>query len=225
MTQSSQRRSPVTYVAVAVAVLALLVAATSTAYAAGLAKNSVGAKQIKSNAVRSAEIKSNAVTTTDLKDGAVTSGKISQGAVTADRIAAGVVPAKTVHVAQPLAISATVTPLLKLGGVSFDATCSAVSQDSVKVLLTRVGGGALVVSGIQSLETSISEATTPFVDNNTNQLDLSLVAPSQDGFGAMYFDGVVTPAGGGPLKVQIAVQVEDGLPTPCQTYVTATPIG
>ena len=63
------------------------------------------------------------------------------------------------------------------------------------------------------------------MDDSTNQLDLFIQAPSDDGFGAYFFDGVMTPAGGAPVRVQVAVQVEDDLPTPCQTYVTATPIG
>jgi hypothetical protein len=225
MTQSSRRLNPTTYVAVAVSLLALLVAATSTAYAAGLAKNSVGAKQIKSNAVRSAEIKSNAVTTTELKDSAVTSGKIAPGAVTADRIASGVVPAKTVHVARPLTVSGNVTPLLQLGGLSFDAQCNSALQDFVEVSVTRVGGGSLTIAGFTSLETSTTDSATPFVDDSTTELELFIQAPSNDGFGAYYFDGVVTPAGGGPVKVQVAVQVDDNNSTPCQTYVTATPIG
>jgi hypothetical protein len=221
----SLRRSPVTYVAVAVSLLALLVAATTTAYAAGLAANSVGAKQLKKNAVKTVKIKDGAVTTGKVKDGAISTAKIQKGAVTADRISSGVVPAKTVHVAQPLTISATVTPLLQLGGVSFDASCSALSQDAVEVVISRVGGGTLVVSGIQSFESSTSEATTPFIDDAVTALELSMVAPSNDGFGALVFDGVVTPAGLGPVQVQVSMQVDDGLPTPCQTYVTATPIG
>jgi hypothetical protein len=221
----SLRRSPATYVAVAVSLLALLVAATTTAYAAGLAANSVGAKQLKKNAVKTVKIKDGAVTTGKVKDAAISSSKIQKGAVTADRIATGVVPARTVHVAQRLAIGGGGTPLLKLGGVSFDATCTAGSQDSVQVSLTRVGGGLLDVSGLQSFETSTSDATTPFIDPAVTSLDLSMVAPSNDGFGALVFDGVVTPAGLGPVKVQVSVQVEDGLPLPCHTYVTATPIG
>ena len=85
-------------------------------------------------------------------------------------------------------------------------------QDFVELKVTRVGGGSLTISGIMSLESSTGEATTPFVDDSTNQLDLFIQAPSDDGFGAYFFDGVMTPAGGGPVRVQVAVQVEDDLP-------------
>lgn len=224
MTQSTYRRSPATYAAVAVSLLALLVAATTTAFAAGLAANSVGAKQLKKNAVKTAKIKSSAVTTTKIKDDAVTTAKITKGAVTADRIASGVVPAKTVHVATPLTISGNITPLLQLGGLSFDAACSSAAQDFVEVNITRVGGGSLTASGLFSLETSASETSFPFVDQNTEH-SVFTMAPSNDGFGAIAFDGVVTPAGGGSVKVQVTVQVDDGAGTPCQTFVTATPIG
>jgi hypothetical protein len=197
-------QSTVTYVAVAVSLLALLVAATSTAFAAGLAKNSVGAKQIKSNAVRSAEIK--------------------PGAVTADRIAPGVVPPKTVHVARVLPISGAGIALLRLGGLSFDAACNSAAQDFVEVTITRTGGGALTASGIFSLETSLSDASYPYVDDGT-VVDVLTMAPSNDGFGAFAFDGVVTAAGHTPVQVQVTVQVDDGTTNPCHTFVTATPIG
>lgn len=214
MTETSRRRSTTTYVAVAVSLLALLVAATSTAFAAGLAANSVGAKQLKKNAVTSKKIKSNAVTT----------AKIKRGSVTADRIASGVIPARTVHVSRQLPITATTVPLLRLAGLSFDAVCSTALQDQVEVSLTRTGGGLLTASGLFSLETSTTDATYPFVDQNTD-VNVTAIAPSNDGFGAMTFDGVVTPAGFGPVKVQVTVQVDDGTVNPCQTFVTAMPIG
>jgi hypothetical protein len=225
MSQTDRRRHPVTYVAVAVSLLALLVAATSTAFAAGLAANSVGAKQLKKNAVKTVKIKNNAVTSAKLKDDAVTTPKIAKGAVTADRIASGAVPAKTVHVARVLSLSGSVTPLLQLGGLSFDAQCNAALQDFVEVSVTRVGGGSMAASGMESLETSTTDSATPFVDNSITELEVFIMAPSQDGFGSHIFDGVVTPAGGGPVKVQVTVQVDDNTPNPCQTYVTATPIG
>jgi hypothetical protein len=204
------------YAAVAVSLLALLVAATTTAYAAGLAKNSVGAKQLKKNAVKTAKI----------KNGAVTTAKIKAGAVTADRIASGVVPARTVHVARTLPPSSSVSTLLQLGGLSFDATCNSTTQDFVQVEISRIGGGSLTASGLFSLETNTLAAAVayPLVED-TNVLDLFTMAPSDDGFGRIVFDGVVTPAGGGPVQVQVTVQVDDGTPNPCRTYVTATPIG
>ena len=55
-----------------IAILALCVAVSGTAYAAAtLPKNSVGAKQIKTNAVRSPDIKNGAVQLTDLNSSVV----------------------------------------------------------------------------------------------------------------------------------------------------------
>jgi hypothetical protein len=54
-----------------------LVLGGATALAAGLAKNSVGSKQLKKNAVTTAKIKKNAVTTPKIKNGAVTGAKIN----------------------------------------------------------------------------------------------------------------------------------------------------
>jgi hypothetical protein len=60
-------------------IAAFLVLGGATALAAGLAKNSVGSKQLKKNAVTSAKIKKNAVTTAKIKNGAVTGAKVNAG--------------------------------------------------------------------------------------------------------------------------------------------------
>ncbi|HEU4462320.1 MAG TPA: hypothetical protein VFR75_07000 [Solirubrobacterales bacterium] len=65
-----------------------LVLGGATAFAAGLAKNSVGSKQLKKNAVTSAKIKKNAVTTAKIKNGAVTGAKVNAATL-------GVVPNAT----------------------------------------------------------------------------------------------------------------------------------
>jgi hypothetical protein len=58
-----------------------LVLGGATAFAAGLAKNSVGSKQIKKNAVTTAKIKNNAVTTSKIKNGAITGAKVNAGSL------------------------------------------------------------------------------------------------------------------------------------------------
>jgi hypothetical protein len=214
MTQNPGLRTSATFVAVVLSVMALSVAAMSTAFAAGLAAHSVGAKQLRNDAVRSAKIKNEAVTT----------AKIKAGAVTADRMASGVLPAKTVHVARTLALSGTATPLLTVGGLSFDATCDSDVQDYIRVLITRVGGGLVTASGIFALETTTIDGAYPSVET-ANTVDVVTIAPSDGGFGALSFNGIVTPAGSAPVQVQVTVQVDDGAPTPCQTFVTAMPIG
>jgi hypothetical protein len=58
-----------------------LVLGGATAFAAGLAKNSVGSKQLKKNAVTSAKIKNNAVTNKKLKANAVTGAKVKDASL------------------------------------------------------------------------------------------------------------------------------------------------
>lgn len=84
-----QIRKRLTYSNVMSSLAVFLVLGGATAFAAGLAKNSVGSKQIKKNAVTTAKIKNNAVTTGKLKNGAVTAPKLAAGAVGGSAIGAG----------------------------------------------------------------------------------------------------------------------------------------
>jgi hypothetical protein len=96
-----QIRKRLTYANVMSSIAVFLVLGGATALAAGLAKNSVGSKQLKKNAVTTKKIKNNAVTTAKIKNAAVTGSKLAAGAVggsaigagsiTGDKIAAGAV--------------------------------------------------------------------------------------------------------------------------------------
>jgi hypothetical protein len=74
-----QIRKRLTYANVMSSIAVFLVLGGATALAAGLAKNSVGSKQLKKNAVTTAKIKNNAVTTSKIKNGAVTGAKVNAG--------------------------------------------------------------------------------------------------------------------------------------------------
>ncbi len=76
-----QIRKRLTYANVMSSIAVFLVLGGATALAAGLAKNSVGSKQIKKNAVTTAKIKNNAVTTGKIKNGAVTGAKVNLGSL------------------------------------------------------------------------------------------------------------------------------------------------
>jgi hypothetical protein len=83
-------REHLTYANVMTTVLAFIVLAGGTAFAAGqLAKNSVGKKQLKANAVTTTKIKKGAVTKAKIKDGAVDAAKIKDGAVNGAKVADG----------------------------------------------------------------------------------------------------------------------------------------
>jgi len=74
-----------------VAILALIVAMAGGAYAATVAKNSVGAKQLKKDSVKTGKIVNGAVTGAKIADGAVTGAKIADNAVAGGKIADGAV--------------------------------------------------------------------------------------------------------------------------------------
>jgi hypothetical protein len=78
-----------TYANVVSTIALFLVLAGGAAYAARVAKKSVGPAQLKANAVTTAKIKANAVTTRKIKRNAVANGKIKNGAVESAKIADG----------------------------------------------------------------------------------------------------------------------------------------
>ena len=79
-----------------VALLALAVALSGTAYAANkigsnqIRKNAVTTPKIRKNAVTTPKIRNNAVTTAKIRNGAATNAKLANGAVTANKLADGV---------------------------------------------------------------------------------------------------------------------------------------
>lgn len=74
-----QIRKRLTYANVMSSIAVFLILGGATALAAGLAKNSVGTKQLKKNAVTAAKIKKNAVTTAKIKNNAVNGAKVNEG--------------------------------------------------------------------------------------------------------------------------------------------------
>jgi hypothetical protein len=78
-----------TYANVVSTLALFLVLAGGAAYAAKVAKKSVGPSQLKANAVTTAKIKANAVTTRKIKRNAVANAKIKNGAIEAEKIADG----------------------------------------------------------------------------------------------------------------------------------------
>jgi hypothetical protein len=83
-------RNKLTYSNV-IASLALFVALSGIAVAAGLPKNSVGPKQLKQGAVTAAKIRKGAVKTAKLGRGAVTAAKLAPGSVSAGNIVNGTI--------------------------------------------------------------------------------------------------------------------------------------
>lgn len=76
-----QLRKRITYANVMSSIAVFLVLGGATAIAAGLAKNSVGPKQLKKNAVTTVKIKNNAVTGAKIKNGTVSGAKLNLGTI------------------------------------------------------------------------------------------------------------------------------------------------
>jgi hypothetical protein len=95
-----QLRKHLTYSNVVATLCLFLLLGGATAIAAGLAKNSVGSKQLKKNAVTAAKIKKNAVTTSKIKGDAVTGAKVNEstlGTVPSANLANSLSPLEAVH--------------------------------------------------------------------------------------------------------------------------------
>jgi hypothetical protein len=73
---------------ITVAMIALFVALAGTAWAAGLAKNSVKSKQIKDGQVLTQDLGDGAVASSDLADGSVTTPKLAADSVDASKVGA-----------------------------------------------------------------------------------------------------------------------------------------
>jgi hypothetical protein len=80
-----------TYANVVSTLALFLVLAGGAAYAAKVAKKSVGPSQLKANAVTTAKIKANSVTTRKIKRNAIANAKIKDGAIETEKIADGTV--------------------------------------------------------------------------------------------------------------------------------------
>jgi hypothetical protein len=76
-----------------VALIALFIGLTGTAYAATLPTNSVGPRQLKRNAVTAAKIKRNAVTVSKIRRNSVTTSKVRDGSLLSQDFAPGQLPA------------------------------------------------------------------------------------------------------------------------------------
>jgi hypothetical protein len=76
-----QIRTRLTYANVMSSIAVFLVLGGATALAAGIAKNSVGSKQLKTNSVTAKKIKKNAVTGKKIKANAVTGAKVKNGSL------------------------------------------------------------------------------------------------------------------------------------------------
>lgn len=182
-----QLRKRITYANVMSSIAVFLVLGGATAIAAGLAKNSVGSKQLKKNAVTTAKLKNNAVSTAKIKNNAVTTAKIKNGAVTGAKVnvgSLGTVPsASTANSANSLAGQTTFAVRLGFGQSQVVATHSAVSfvanckreggSDYAEVLFQTSASGSVAAGDDEydgSSPTSFLNVDTPAVDRQLSSI-------------------------------------------------------
>jgi hypothetical protein len=126
-----------------IACLALFIALGGAAVAAGLAKNSVGTKQLKPNAVTAAKIKNGAVNAHKLAHGAVVAGKLGANSVAAGTLQNGSV------IAAKLAQN-SVTNSAIAGGVVGTSKLGNKVVTSAKMADNSVGTTALLNGSVTS---------------------------------------------------------------------------
>ncbi len=194
-----QLRKRLTYSNVMSSIAVFLVLGGATAFAAGLAKNSVGPKQLKKNAVTSAKIKNNAVTTAKIKNGAITGAKVNATSL-------GTVPNATHANSADSAGNANT-----VGGQSVVKVFRTLNEGQSGVTVASVGGFNFVATC------------------GTDDADLQVVGPTASGFvmeaggvpgnvGGETTDGYESskPGEGGDIRVDELSEGGDA------TYGTAT---
>jgi len=152
------------------ATLALLVALSGTAYAAGLPKHSVGTKQLKKNAVTSAILKDGAVTSPDVADQSIEPADLS-AASRALAAAGPVSPTLVSGGVHNLVVPSTAGPRIHFGPVSGQAAASNLVTDvaelspsqavAVSNLQVRISSG---LSTIDSLRVDVVASPSPADD-------------------------------------------------------------
>lgn len=196
-------------VAVAVGLLAVLLTVGSTAYAAGLAKNSVGTKQLKNSAV----------TAPKLKKDAVTGQKIKNRSVKAADLAAGAVTPRPVVVSRELVAGQSEDVVV--AGVTYTVACVSPSGiDTTRLTMApAVTPGTISLGGIS---TAVS-ATLPFFNDATTESSISAIPSAEAAGSTVALTGQVGPTGGTPSLVVAALRAADNAAFPCRAKLTVSP--
>jgi hypothetical protein len=234
-------RKRLTYANVMSSIAVFLVLGGATAIAAGLAKNSVGSKQLKKNAVTTAKIKNNAVTGAKIKNGAITGSKVdvaSLGTVpnathansadtakaadtaTSANTAGSAGNANTVGglTVKKFYFSTNSNPaeqtVLSIGSLSIVASCSAATLEAVA--RTSVDDATIHSAGVILGNTAFYSEEDEFDTNETfGFLDGSDADSNQGSFS-------YTTPGGSVTTVTFASEEEDQDDKDCSLWGTAT---
>jgi len=166
---SSQSRVSAASRAVAVVGILVLLAGTGgVAFAAGLAANSVGTKQLKNNAVKTNKLKDRSVTSQKLASNAVDGGKIANGSVGPADLAIGVLPAAPFSFDQTMSTGQTID-LGTFGGLKFDLQCETVTTNvRARIVVSAASAGQKVDSLASGSSVFTSSSVLAVLDNQTD---------------------------------------------------------
>jgi hypothetical protein len=229
-----RRRVPLSPLALAVGVVALVLALTGTAFAAGLAANSVGTKQLKSNAVKTAKIKDGAVTGAKIKDGAVTGAKVTDASLTGADVAdgsiakadigAGVLPSAPLTIDHNVPVG-TALPAVIAGGVSITPDCSLDVMDKVARFTIQAATVMVAMDTAGLMLETVGTTKNPVSIFQTGTSVFDPQAHSSGGDAALAsFEGVVR-AGSGPwLRLSLSMR-SNNVQTNCQLRAVITVLG
>ena len=171
-----------TYANVMVTILAFVVLAGGTAFAAGqLGKNTVGSKQLRKNAVTAAKIKNGAITGAKIKNGAITGAKINLGSLGTVPSASNATTAGNANTVNGRTITKVFAKIPKgstatiatIGPLTLTAECAAVSGrvESFEVLVAPLAdmvGGSIGNEG-QSFDQEGGTENSLELDDGTGE--------------------------------------------------------
>jgi hypothetical protein len=155
-----QIRKRLTYANVMSSIAVFLILGGATAFAAGLAKNSVGTKQLKKEAVNAAKLKTGAVSGAKIATGAVDGSKVLDGSLTGSDIklsTLGTVPSAT------KATTATAADTAKTAETAKSATTATTATTAVqlsKITVVKVDFTVASGAGSNTTETATCPAGT-----------------------------------------------------------------
>lgn len=197
--------------------IAVFIALGGIAVAAGLPKNSVGKKQLKSNAVTTAKIKKNAVTTPKIKNGAVNGAKVKNDSLTGTQInesTLGTVPSAStaakaskteqiVHIFFTANEGAPKQTILSLGGLTITAECPSAEGDIELEGTTSVSHSVIDVVTAQDND---NDGNSDFLVGETFDLDLG----HEEGPTEMYTAQYTRPDGVDVVVIYHKINPDEG---------------
>lgn len=211
-------RPPLSRLPLVISLLALVVALSGTAVAAGLAKNSVGTKQLKRAAVATAKIKQSAVTTAKIKRGAVASPQIRDGSVTGRDLAAGVLPPASVSIHRIVEPGEAMAPVT-VAGLRLEPYCRSLTNPTrvqAQVLVTSVGEGGVGYT----LTMHAGGDAVRLVADGADLLPIAVTYTDEPSAKVVVSEGIVS-AGSGPwVRLSVGLRALQR----CQVHLAATPV-